>query len=224
MKPFYEHGCDKVSTGDLLLFAYGESPDAAIAAHVRDCPACGAYLSMIGEVRAATGEAWDIPSETSVAAVRKKAKRKQRRAIKSIFGGVFSNPRVLVPAAAVLVLALALIINQSFFTDRASDVRQARKKSEVPSYLVAMETEIDDLEQMMYREEALLLGGDTAEHYTEAQPEKQETPASENETADAQDEVLDYVFVEASAVDDIEVAVNELEYEMGLAESYPEDY
>ncbi len=220
MNSFYEHSCKEVGTGDLLLFAYGEADDAGVREHVKTCGACRAYLESIAKVRALAQEAGDSASEDTVASVREAAEAKRSRGFADIIAGMFSRPRVLVPLAAALLLAITLIAYQAS-RHTGAPAGEAGQANEMPDYIAGVSSQLSELEQMMNLQEALMLGGDTAgegeEIYRAANTSSTDR---DGDAASTRDEVLDYVFVESSEVESIEVSMNELEYEMGLKESY----
>jgi len=106
------HGCERVSTEELLLFAYGESDDAAVAEHVRSCPACRAYLGMTAELREAAQSIRVAAPEFSPA---RPEKRAGTIAADPAAGRWRTRPALLVPllAAAAVVLAVGLWLVRS---------------------------------------------------------------------------------------------------------------
>lgn len=217
MNSFYEHGCNKVSTGDILLYAYGESENPEVAEHVKTCDACRAYLEMVGEVSSMAGQARESASGRTVAEIIKSAGEKKSHGLGDIFTALFSRRWLPVPLAAAVIAAIALVIYQP---REEAQIQQTRQDEQVPAYVAGLDTEIAELEEMIGKQEAFLRGGDSvADEYSEEYSAGLDT-SDRQEGADSEDEVLDYVFAEASAVSDLEVSMNELEYEMGIAGPY----
>lgn len=215
MNSFYEHGCDKVSTGDLLLYAYGESESPEFAEHVKTCDACRAYLEMVGEVRSMAGDALESASQRSVAEIMMTAGGKKSRGFGDIFAALFARRWVLAPLAAAVIAVITLVIYQA--REESPKIQQSRQAEQVPPYVAGLDTELDELEEMIDKQEAFLWGGDSVtDEYGEEYTAGLDTGDRPEET-DSEDEVLDFVFAEASAVSEIEVSMNELEYEMGIA-------
>ncbi len=195
-----ETGCEKVSNDDLLLIAYGEREDAEILEHVKTCPQCRAYIEGVKELHLLAGQAGmyypdgGLALSLQVEARRTMEKGKTSRLesfgerLRDFFG---ESPVLrLSPAAAAIVVIFFIGLYTASYKGES---RRGLAASAVPTYLDAglVSKTLADVERAVNEEYGR---GETEEVYVEEE------------------------FSLDSGIDEIELAMIDLEYDMGLAE------
>ncbi|HUT52434.1 MAG TPA: hypothetical protein VM658_03485, partial [bacterium] len=214
-----DHKCAAVSAEDLVLFAYGETDDPSIAKHVAGCPDCRAFIADLEKVRHAAQRAGALePGLAVIAGLKQKAARQAgavRTAPRQKERGR-AWPRWVFAMAAVFIAAAGLMIYQ--YQERHGAWHEARETRGVPAYLAGVGAQLTEMEGLVGGSDDADAGG--LEIIAVAETEAGDSVAGVEGGFSLDPGGWDLIVEPGPNVDDLEVAMNDLESQVDLLGDY----